>query len=192
MYRKKFVFAILACMLAISFCAVAAAADTFQPPKVTLSHVEVAHYWGWWYYAKKVEPTKGTAGDYGAPLDMAFIFNIENPNSFPVKMEELKFTVGFEEFDVNTLSSIETQWIPAGKTNQLRVHSIIDGRQTLLSLMVTGGFTLKEKGIDAFGQLEKWWTGAPEFSFPIHVKEGAAVFSADKETKVVTFESTFP
>ena len=34
----------------------------FQMPEVTLNYVDVAHYWGWWYYSKKVEPTKGKAG----------------------------------------------------------------------------------------------------------------------------------
>ncbi|MBW2019553.1 MAG: hypothetical protein JRI58_07085 [Deltaproteobacteria bacterium] len=171
--------------------------QNFKTPVVTLNSVELAHYWGWWYFSKKVQPTKGKAGDYGAPLDFAFIFDIENPNPYPVMMEHLKFTVAFEEFDLNTVSSMETQWIPAGKTNQVRVHAMFDGRQSLLSLLVTGGFKLKEKGMGvgaggAFKQLEAWWVGAPEFSFPIYVKEGSAVFKADGLTSVVTFSGTFP
>lgn len=166
--------------------------QNFQTPVVTLNHVEVAHYWGWWYYDVKVEPTKGKAGKYGAPLDLAFIFNIENPNPYPVKMEDLKFTVAFEEFDLNTLSSIETQWIPGGKTNQLRVHAMFDGRQSLLSLLVTGGFKLKEKGLSVWDQLETWWVGVPEFAFPIYVKEGSAIFKADGLETIATFSSTFP
>jgi len=51
--------------------------QTFKAPTVTLDSMEVVHYWGWWYYAKAVAPTKGTAGNNGAPLDLAFIFNIE-------------------------------------------------------------------------------------------------------------------
>lgn len=165
----------------------------FKKPTVSLSHVEVAHYWGWWYYAKKVEPTKGDPGDYGAPLDLAFILNIENPNTFPIKLESLKFTIAFEEFDLNSVSAMETQWIPPGKTNQIRVHGMFDGRQSMLSLMATGGFKLKEKNLSAFDQLEKWWKGIPEFAFPIHVKEGAAIFSAEGGlTQVVSFTATFP
>jgi hypothetical protein len=56
---------------------------------ITLSHAEVANYWGWWYFAKSVEPTAGEAGDYGAPLNLAFIFDIENPNPYPVQLENL-------------------------------------------------------------------------------------------------------
>ncbi len=171
--------------------------SNFATPVVTLSHVEVAHYWGWWYYSKGVEPTKGTAGDYGAPLDLAFVFEVSNPNEYPVAMENLKFTVAFEEFDLNTVGSNDTQWIPPGKTNQVRVHAMFDGRQSLLSLLVTGGFKLEEKGMGtgagaALKQLEVWWTGIPAFDFPVHVKEGSAVFSADGVTKVASFSSTFP
>ena len=166
--------------------------QNFKAPVVTLNSVEIAHYWGWWYFSSKVAPTKGTAGNYGAPLDIAFVFDIQNPNSYPVLLDELKFTVAFEEFDLNSLSSTELQWIPAGKTNQIRVHGMFDGRQSLLSLLVTGGFKLKEKGIGAFDQLEKWWFGAPESTFPINVKEGSAVFKADNLTKVNTFSGTFP
>lgn len=166
--------------------------QNFKAPTVTLKSVEVVHYWGWWYFSSKVEPTKGTAGDYGAPLDLAFVFNIQNPNSYPILMDSLKFTVAFDEFDLNSLISVETQWIPAGKTNQLRVHGMFDGRQSLLSLLVTGGFKLKEKGVTAFDQLEKWWVGVPEFAFPISVKEGSAVFKADDLIKVAAFSGTFP
>jgi len=171
--------------------------STFKMPVVTLSHVEAEHYWGWWYYSAKVKPTAGKAGSYGAPLDLAFIFEIENPNQFPVLMENLKFTVAFEEFDLNTINAQEGMWIPPGKTNQIRIHAMFDGQQSLLSLLVAGGFKLKEKtGAAGAGaglkQLGKWWEGIPEFNFPIHVKEGAAVFMADGLTKVATFKATFP
>lgn len=174
-----------------------ASESNFKPPVVKLNSVEVAHYWGWWYFSKKIEPTKGNAGDYGAPLDVAFIFDIENANAYPVMMEYVKFTVAFEEFDLNTVMSMETQWIPPGKTNQIRVHAMFDGRQSLLSLLVTGGFKLQEKGMGtgagaALKQLGIWWEGIPEFSFPIHVKEGSAVFTADGVMEVASFSGTFP
>ena len=171
--------------------------QNFETPEVTLDSMEVAHYWGWWYFSDKVKPTMGKAGNYGAPLDLAFIFDVENPNPYPVLMENLKFTVAFEEFDLNTVNSPEIQWIPGGKTNQVRVHAMFDGRQSLLSLLVTGGFKLKEKSGGAgagaaLKQLGTWWEGVPEYAFPIHVKEGSAVFKADGLTSVATFSSTFP
>lgn len=166
--------------------------DNFQAPVVTLSHVEVQTYWGWWFYGAKVEPTKGKAGNNAAPLDLAFIFTIENPNEFPVLMEKFQFTVGFEEYDINTVTSTEAMWIPAGKTNEIRLHSINDARQTQLSLLVTGGFKLKESGMSFWDALEKWWTQIPDFSFPVHVNQGSAIFKADGMVKSTTFNATFP
>lgn len=166
--------------------------QNFKAPVVTLDSMEVTHAFGYWYFSKKVEPTKGKPDNVGAPLELAFIFNIENPNSYPIKMDDLKFTIAFEEFDLNTVSSTETMWIPAGKTNQLRVPAHFDVRQSLLSLLVTGGFKLKEKGTNVWSQLETWWTGIPQYTVPVHVKGGSAVFKADGLTKVVTFSATFP
>ena len=170
--------------------------QNFVLPEVTLDRVEVAHYWGWWYFKNTVKPTMGDAGNYGAPLDLAFVFDIKNTNAYPVKLDELKFTVAFEEFDLNTVDSKDAQWIPPGKTNKIRVHAMFDGRQSLLSLLVTGGFKLKEKtGAagpgPALKQLGKWWQEAPTASFPIYVKEGASVFSAGDMSKVGTFSGVF-
>ncbi|MEW6674077.1 MAG: LEA type 2 family protein [Thermodesulfobacteriota bacterium] len=164
----------------------------FKTPAVTLDSMEVAHAFGYWYYAKAVAPTKGTPDDVGAPLDLAFTFNLENPNDFAIKLENLKFTVAFENFDLNTVSTDAVQWIPAGKTNQVRVHAHFDVRQSLLSLLVTGGFQLKEQDTNAWAALEKWWNGIPNYEVKVHVKEGSAIFKADGITKVSSFKATFP
>jgi hypothetical protein len=166
--------------------------QNFKTPVVSLDSMEVAHAFGYWYFSNKVQPTKGKPDNVGAPLDLAFIFNIKNPNEYPVKMNSLKFTVAFEDFDLNTVGSTDTMWIPAGKTNQVRVHAHFDVRQSLLSLMVTGGFKLKAEGTNAWAILEKWWTEIPQYNIPIHVKGGSAIFNADGMTKVATFKATFP
>lgn len=169
-----------------------ASESNFKEPTVALSHVELEHYFGWWFYGAKVEPTKGKAGNNGAPLDYAFIFEITNPNKYPIKLDGLSFSVALEEFGLNRVISPEAMWIPPGKTNQLRVHAMFDVRPVQMSLLVTGGFKLKEKGISFWDQLEKWWTEAPNFSYPVSVNEGSAVFTADGVTKVVPFAATFP
>ena len=74
---------------------------------------------------------------------------------------------------------------------------MFDGRQSLLSLLVTGGFMLQEKGMGAgpgpaLKQLGTWWEGIPEFSFPVHVKGGSAIFTAEGLMTVATFDATFP
>ncbi|RLB81623.1 MAG: hypothetical protein DRH24_08885 [Deltaproteobacteria bacterium] len=198
MHRKSIIrscLSVLSIVVLLAGCAGMKAKPTqqnFKAPVVTLDSMEVAHAFGYWYFSNKIQPTKGKPDNVGAPLDLAFIFNIENPNEYPVKMESLKFTIAFEGFDLNTVSSTDTMWIPAGKTNQVRVHAHFDVRQSLLSLLVTGGFKLKEKGTNVWAQLEKWWTEIPQYSVPVHVKGGAAIFKADGLTQVATFEATFP
>ena len=171
--------------------AVAKSGAEMMAPKVTLDMVEVTQYYGYWYYAKSVKPTQGQPGDNGAPLPMAFIFSIENPNKVPIELTGFKFTIAFDEFEVNTIMATETQWIPGGKTNQLRVQAMFDVRQTLLTLLLPGAMQLKKKGLSPWEQLEKWWVGAPNMSFPISVKEGAATFEMDGQVKVVPFSGTF-
>jgi Late embryogenesis abundant protein len=196
--RKNLVLSGLIILLAVALMAGCAGMKAkpseanFKTPKVTLSHVEVPYYTGYWYFNNKVEPTKGKAGAYGAPIIFAFIYEIENPNEYPVELDGFSFAVHFEDFEVNTVMSPETMWIPAGKVNQLRVPAVFDTQQTLNTLMLPGAMKLKEKGITAWDALEKWWTGAPDFSFPVSAKEGSAIFKAGDLTKVAAFEATFP
>jgi hypothetical protein len=163
----------------------------FQIPVVTLNSVELPYYTGWWYYDVKVEPTKGNAGKYGAPLALAFVFDIQNPNEYPVMMDGFNFTVAFDGIDVNTVNSPEIQWIPAGKTNQVRVMAITDARAALLSLLVTGGFKLKERETNVWAQLEDWWLAAKDYTLAIQVKEGSAIFKADGLMNVTSFSGKF-
>jgi hypothetical protein len=166
--------------------------ENCKPPVITLDAMEVVHSFGYWYFSKKVKPTKGNPDNVGAPMDLAFTFNVENPNPYAIQLEELKFTVAFEEFDLNTVGTDATQWIPPGMTNQVRVHAHFDVRQSLLSLLVTGGFKLKAKGTNAWGALEKWWAGIPDYEIPIHVKDGSAIINAGEVTKVTSFSAAFP
>ena len=166
--------------------------SNFKDPVVSLSHVEVQKYWGWWFYGDKVEPTKGKAGNNAAPLALAYIWEIKNPNSFPVELQEFKFTVGFEDFDLDTVILPDSMWIPAGKTNQLRALSVFDARSAQLSLLVTGGFKLKEQGISFWDALEKYWTEIPDFSFPVHANQGSAIFQSGDIKRGVSFNATFP
>jgi hypothetical protein len=73
-----------------------------------------------------------------------------------------------------------------------RLHALFDVRESLLSLLVSGGFKLKEQGTNAWAALEKWWTGIPKYEIPVHVKGGAAVFQAGDVVKVAQFSATSP
>jgi hypothetical protein len=104
-------------MIVIGFAAVAAlltgcagtqkASDaTFRTPEVTLSQAEVSSYFGYWFYDSKVQPSQpanAKPGNNGAPLIYSFVFNVKNPNDFPVLMDNMKFTVALDGFDLNTV-----------------------------------------------------------------------------------------
>src|SRR4030043_947321 len=130
----------------------------FKPPVVSLDSVQVTQYNGYWYYDAKITPVKGKPGANSAMLPMAFLFNIVNPNDYPVKLDGFGFTVAFEGFEVNMVNAFEAQWIPAGKTNQLSVMSIVDVHQVLLSLLIPNAEKVKEKKTTPWALLEKWWT----------------------------------
>ncbi|HIC84840.1 MAG TPA: hypothetical protein EYP06_00880 [Desulfobacterales bacterium] len=165
----------------------------FKNPIIKLESFEVPQYDGYWYFSKKVKPTKGEAGNRGAPLPMSFLFAITNPNPYPVLLEEIKFTVAFDkDFELVTFNIADDYWIPAGKTDYVRCTTMITTRSALLSLLVTGGFKLKAKGWNVWQALERWWKGVPEFKVPITVKEGAFTFTADGVTRVLPFEANFP
>ncbi len=166
--------------------------DNFQAPRISLVHVEISYYTGFYYFSSEIDPTRGPAGNYGAPMQLSFIYDISNPNLYPVMLDGFSFRVLFEDFEVNTVSSPETMWIPAGKTNQLRVPATFDTRQTLLNLQLPGALKLKQKKQTAWEVLEKWWTQAPDFSYQISADQGAAVFRADGITMVVPFSASFP
>jgi len=201
MKRKTIVISCLFALVVAAFFSGCAALQrpsesNFKTPTVALSHVELEHYFGYWYYSPKIKPTKGKneAADKtgGSPLDYAFIFEITNPNAYPVQLESFSFSIAFEGFGLNRAISPETMWIPPGKTNQLRAHAMFDIVPAVTSLSITGGFKLKEKGMSGWEAIERWWTGAPDFSFPINVSEGSALFKADGVVKVAAFEATFP
>jgi hypothetical protein len=173
-------------------CATMPTAANFKAPTIALEMIEVPQYDGYWYYGGKTKPAKGKAGNHGAPLPMAVTFNITNPNAYPVLLDGYKFTIAFEEFDMITVNGYETQWIPAGKTNQLRASTMITARSGLLTLLVTGGFKLKAKGTNAFAALEKWWTTIPDMAFPITVYEGSFTFMANGVSKTLPFKATYP
>ena len=168
-------------------------AQNFKTPIIKLESFEVPQYDGYWYISKKIKPTKGEAGNRGAPLPMSFLFSITNPNPYPILLDGFSFTVAFDkDFDLVTYNNQDTYWIPAGKTDHVRATTMITTRSALLSLLVTGGYKLKARGWSPWQALERWWKGVPNYSVPVTVKEGAFTFRADGIEKVVPFEATFP
>ena len=167
-------------------------ASNFKNPVITLEEFMVPQYDGYWYYGAKTKPTKGKAGNHGAPLPMTFLFNIRNPNPYPVMLDGFRFTVAFDkEFPLVTVNNQDAYWIPAGKTDQVRATTMITTRSALLSLLVTAGFKLKAKKWSPWDALERWWTGVPDFSVPVTVDEASFTFTAGGVTRTLPFKAEF-
>jgi len=166
-------------------------AENFKTPVIKLVMFEVPQYDEYWYYAGAIEPTKGKKGDHGAPLPMSFLFSIQNPNPYPILLEGVTYTVAFDkEFEVITTNNNDSYWIPAEKTDQVRLNTLVTVRSALTGLLLANAPLLKNKGWDAWATLEKWWSGVPVLSVPVTVKNCGFTFVADGVTKVVPFEGT--
>jgi len=164
----------------------------FKAPVISLDTVYVPKYFGYWFYNAQITPVKGKAGNNSSPLTVSLVFNITNPNNYPVKLDSFVFTVAFEGIDVNMINVLETQWIPAGKTNQLSVMSTIDIAELLGSLLVASHEKVKAKNTNAWALIEKWWTEVPNMTVPIGVEKGAATFTADGVQKIIPFSAKYP
>ena len=196
-YRSVIIFLpLLAAALLLSGCAgmktAKPTASGFQKPEVSLASFYVPQFDGFWYYAESVEPTMGQAGNHGAPLPMSFLFRVDNPNPYPVRMDNLKYTVSFEGFSLKTVNNNDDYWIPAKGTDHIRSTTMITVRSAILSLKVASGFKLKERGWTAPEALERWWTRIPMLEVPVRVEEGRASFRADGVSEVATFEGIYP
>ena len=166
--------------------------NNFKDPLIGLDHVEISYYAGYYYFSNEVRPTRGKADNYGAPLLMTFVYKIHNPNLYPIMLDGFSFAVKFEGIKVNNVISPVALWIPDGKTNLLRVPAMFDTRQTLLALIMPEAAKLNDKKVSPWEALEKWWTGAPDFSYPITVTEGSAVFRAGHVIRAVPFAAKYP
>jgi hypothetical protein len=171
-----------------------------KAPVVKLERVEVNHIQPFYTGARigfKDCNNPGTVGGYGytSTLSLAYVFEIQNAMNVPVMLDELRFTIAFDDFDVNMPTVYETQWVPPGKTNQVRVVVVQEAQATIASLMVGGlaADRIKKMGTTQGAVVQKWWETVGDFGFPIKVKGGVANFeTADGKTMMANFEAVFP
>ncbi len=163
-----------------------------KAPVVKLERVEIANYWG--FYLDGILDKEGnlTTGRRGAPLILSFVYTIKNPNNFKIMLDDLKFTVSFEGFELNTLTFFDDSYIPAKTTNHVRYNGTFDYNTANLSLLVTGGHRLEEMKVKSGDLLKKWWEGISDFNFPIGVNGTANFVGPDGKSLIVPFEATFP
>jgi len=166
-----------------------------EAPVITLDRVEVASIQPFYVkprigYKDDKDTGKEMTYGYSSTLNVAYIFNIKNPNKEALMLDELQFTADFEGFDVNTVTSYEDSWIPGGKTDQLRVVVTNEAFATIVSLMVGAEHAGKiaEKKTSAGALVKKWWEEISDFSFPIGVTNGTAMFKDEKGKEI---RSTF-
>ena len=91
-----------------------------------------------------------------------------------------------------TEENSDTYWIPANKTDQVRITTMITGRSAALGLALANAIVLKKRGWKSMQALERWWKGVPDLSVPVTIKECAFTFMADGVIKVLPFEATVP
>jgi hypothetical protein len=175
-------------------------AATGNAPVVKLERVEVNHIQPFYIGPRigfKDCNNPGTVGGYGytSTLSLAYVFEIQNPTRVPVMLDEMRFTIAFDDFDVNMPTAYEKQWVPPGRTNQVRVVVVQEAQATIASLMVGGlaADRIKKMGTTQAALVQKWWETVGDFGFPIKVKAGVANFvDPAGKTMMVNFEGVFP
>lgn len=160
-----------------------------EAPVVTLERVDVASIQPFFVkprieFKNEKEPGKEIAA--GSILNLAYIFNVKNPNKEALMLDEMAFTTLFEGFEVNTAFYYEDAWIPGGKTNQVRVVVTNETLPTIGSLSVGAGNVekLKEMKVSAGAIVKKWWETIGDFSFPVEVVGGTALFKTEKGDEI--------
>jgi len=174
-------------------------AVALEAPIVTLERIEVASIQPFFVkprigYKSEQEPGKEETYGYSSTLNLGYIFSIKNPNKQPVMLDEIQYTAEFEGFEVNTALVYEDAWIPAGKTNQLRVVSTTEAFPTIVSLMVgaQNAARVQEMKTSAGALVKKWFDTVSDFSFPIGVTNGTALFKDEKGKEMrSTFSATW-
>jgi hypothetical protein len=182
-------------LTALTVSLVFAVAPVFaaEAPVITLERVEVASIQPFFVKPQvgfKSAEDPGKPENVGAIMNLAYIFNIKNPAKEPVMLDEFVFTTVFEGIEVNTAMVYEDAWIPAGKTNQLRVLVTNETLPTLLNLSVgsDAAQVLQKKGVKPAEMVKKWWDTIGDFAFPIEITNGAGLF---KDEKGKEFRVTF-
>jgi hypothetical protein len=175
-----------------------------EPPVIKLERVEVASIQPFFAKAKIQAPTKDdptkmeekdvSGAGYSSTLNIAYILNISNPNKEPIMLDEISFTTAFDGFEVNTVTAYEDSWIPGGKTSQLRVIATNEAVPTIGSLSVGAANVprIQEMKTTAGALVAKWWKTIEDFSFPIEITNGNAVFKDEKGKEIrVNFTGSF-
>ena len=154
-------------------------------PKVTLERVEVMTYFPWADLPART------------PLALGYVFNVNNPSGYNVKLENIKFTVNFEAapgkyIEVATPTYYDQIYFPPNTTSQYRIVNVLDSATIRLTLLVAQAPKIQALNLQPADVIKDWYTKIGDFGFGIMISEGMAVFSTDKGDAFVPFEGKFP
>jgi hypothetical protein len=197
MNKRMALMTVLLFGLAVVFASCAAmqkpTAANFKDPVIKLDSVQLVYYEGFWYYGKaKVAMGKAPKGGGGSPVTLDFVFNVTNPNSYPVLLESAQFFLFFDDYELRIVQDYNEMWIPAGKTNSKVLSVTLTPFSTYAKFLLAGKEQALKRGDKPWDKIKQWWTGLPDMSFKMDVKEGSFTFRADGVTRVLTYSSTYP
>lgn len=133
-------------------------------------------------------------------MGIYYIVAIENPNPYEVMLKELNFNVAFKDtntgkyFDVGyTPNTKEEMWIPAKKTNYVRIAHLAWSRALATALISAYGHELpvKEGVPDTEVILKGWWADIADMKLAMKI-DGQAFFSSAQGDITSTFTAAFP
>jgi len=165
----------------------------FKSPQLHLNSIQLSYYEGFWYYGKaQVSMGKAPAGGGSSPVTLDFVFEVTNPNDYPIKLDSAQFFIYFEGYELRVVNDSHPMWIPAGKTNTKVLSVTLTPFSTYAKFLLAGKQLAMERGDKPWEKIQKWWTELPEMSFPIELKEGAFTFMADGVVRVVPVNIKYP
>lgn len=155
-------------------------------PKITLQRVDIQSYFPWADLPART------------PLALGYVFNIDNPSDYNIKLENFKFTTFFEAkpgeyLSISTPTTYDALYFAPRTVSQYRVVDVIDSATINLSLAVANAQKLQELNLNRADLIKNWYSKIGDFAFGIRVAEGMAVFSTEKGNDLfVPFEGAFP
>lgn len=167
--------------------------SNFKAPGLKLDSIQLSYYEGFWYYGKaKPEMGKAPSGGGSSPVTLDFVFEISNPNEYPIQYESCSFFLFFEDYELRVVNDSNPMWIPPGKTNTKVLSVTLTPISTYGKFRLAGKQLAMERGDKPWDKITKWWNELPEMSFPIDLKDGNFTFRADGVAKVLPVKMRYP
>ena len=169
-----------------AFLASASWAGSIVTPKIALERFEVTDYDGFWFFDKATRPTRGEAGEHGAPLSVSFIFLVENPNTHAISLKGASFSAVFDGFDLMKVKSRDVFWLPPGKTVRVRMngHITANGAFEKISASPEG---IGAGRASAWEAVEAVYKGAAARDIEMEIREGRFEFTDGARSIVAPF-----